>query len=275
MVSRRTPLVAVLVSALGAPGAWGQPGATIDPQKAQAWLEQTFGIKSVRVVDADPNALVTLRTIEARPPSDFRVIVHLENFRPDNPLTPPSSDEEYLLNCPSRRFHVDRIESFSQNGARGAQSTSFGPSAWGRPVPNSSDDRIISALCGPATESLVAPEAPAQADPTPTVTPPVVQDRPAPVRTTTPAQRPPRGPVRVQLFAGDRAAAQRFIEALPARLPAAESVGRPEIVQASLGGRPIYRVQVAGFVSAADAARFCAIAKGAGQDCFVPPQPRP
>ncbi len=66
--------------------------------------------------------------------------------------------------------------------------------------------------------------------------------------------------------------AQRFIEALPARLPAAASVGKPEIVAGSSGGLPIYRVQIAGFATPADAARFCMAARAAGQDCFVPPQ---
>jgi hypothetical protein len=270
MARMRTLLAAGLASALGVCGADGQAAAqTIDAQKAQAWLEQTFGITSERVVEAKPDALVVLRTIEPRPPSNFRVIVHFENFGPPDPLTPPSSDQEYLINCPSRRFHVERIESFSENGARGAQSTSFGPDLWGRAVPNSPEARVVSAVCGP----VAPPQAEAKAEPPPSALPAVRNEAPPPAPAARPAPAPAPRPrsVRVQLFAGDdRATAQRFVEALPARLPAVAEVGSPEIVVASSGGRPIYRVQVAGFASAAEAARFCSAARAAGQDCFVP-----
>lgn len=283
MAWMRTPLAALLALALSAPAlsapAWGQ---TIDSQKAQAWLEQTFGITSERVVEATPDALVVLRSVEARPPSDFRVMVHVEDFRGGDPLTPPSSDEEYFINCPSRRFHVERIETFSQNGGRGSQSTTFGPTTWGRPIPNSSEERIVSAVCGSAVaQAPVAAEPPAAAPsrpPPPQPEPAVQEQEPPPVQVVGPVQpRTPHapakaGPARAQLFAGDdRASAQRFMEALPARLPAASGGRKPEIVQASSGGRPVYRVQVAGFASGADAARFCSALRATGLDCFVPP----
>jgi cell division septation protein DedD len=269
-------------------------GQIIDPDKAKDWLERTYGIKSERVVEATPDDLVTIRTIESRPPSDFRVIAHFENFTPPDPLTPPSSDREYLINCPSRRFHVDRIESFSEHGARGGQSTSFGPTVWGLAVPNSPDEGIISAVCGPsaaeialqaarqqAAASSFADQARAPAQrPAPKL---AVQAKPKPPATSAaqaqksspPTRKPPIATplTRVQLFAGlDRDMAQRFIEALPARLPALASVGRPEIVQGASGGLTVYRVQIAGFASRAEAVRFCSTAKAAGQDCFVPPQ---
>jgi hypothetical protein len=277
----RTLLAAVLVSALMASGARGQ---IIDPDKAQAWLENTYGIKSERVAEATADELVALRTIEPRPPSDFHVIAHFETFMPPDPLTPPSSDREYLINCPSRRFHVDRIESFSEHGARGGQSTSFGPTVWGLAIPNSPDERIISAVCGPSAAE-VAIEAARSLGRGPEVPPPPPQPAPSPApkvavqspaargpRPATAARKPPPGAARVQLYASpDRAAAQQAMAALPARLPAAAVVGRPEIVEGSSGGKPIYRVQLAGFASTADAARFCAAARAAGQDCFVPP----
>jgi hypothetical protein len=287
-------LWATIASALRASGAFGQ---IIDPAKAQTWLEKTYGITSERVVEATPDALVTIRTIEPRPPSDFRLIAHFEDFGPPDPLTPPSSDREYLVNCPSRRFHVDRIESFSEHGSRGGQSTSFGPTVWGLAIPNSPDEGIISAVCGPSAAELALQAArqlastPATQDPTPSspakaVRKPSVQTKrqpptnaaaqdrkPSPARAT-PAPKPPAetGPTRVQLFAGlDRSMAQRFIEALPARLPATASVAKPEIVEGSSGGLTVYRVQIAGFASQAEAVRFCATARAAGQDCFVPP----
>jgi len=278
----RTPLAAFLLIVLAASAARGQ---IVDPSKAQAWLEATYGIKSERVAEATPDELVALRTIEPRPPSDFHVIAHFETFTGPDPLTPPSSDREYLINCPSRRFHVDRIESFSEHGARGAQSTTDGPAVWGLAVPNSPDARIISAVCGPsaaetameAARSLAATpaQAPAPRPPAPalpSLKPPPVRAAPPPV-SLAPVRKPPaRGAVRVQLFASpDRAAAERAMAALPARLPAMAVVGRPEIVEASLAGRPLYRVQLAGFASTADAARFCAAARATGQDCFVPP----
>lgn len=285
MGSMRPPLAAPLIGALAACAmtAGAARGQAIDPLKAQDWLERSFGIKSEKVVDATPDALVVLKTIEPRPPSDFHVIAHLENFSPADPLTPPSSEQEYFINCPSRRFHVDRIESFSQNGARGAQSTSFGPTTWGKPIPNSTEERIVSAVCGPVV-------AQAQAEPSQPLPPPVTPPRPAaaarpipkpvplpPPRAASKPQPPqlalPRptgsGPARAQLFASpDRAAAERLAKGLPARLP---GLPTPEIVEATLGGRPIYRVQIPGFASQADAARFCAAARTAGQDCFVPP----
>jgi hypothetical protein len=283
-------LCSVIASAAVASGAFAQ---TIDPDKAQAWLEKTYGIKSERVVLATPDALVTIRTIEPRPPSDFRLIAHFEDFGPPDPLTPPSSDREYLVNCPSRRFHVDRIESFSEHGARGGQSTSFGPTVWGLAIPNSPDEGIISAVCGPSAAELavqaarrLATTAPIQDQAPSSVAkpdrkPPVQRKRQPPptsapqsARATPPAPKPPveTGATRVQLFAGlDRSMAQRFIEALPSRLPATASVAKPEIVEGSAGGLPIYRVQIAGFASQAEAVRFCATARAAGQDCFVPP----
>ena len=290
----RTPLAVVLAGALMASGARGQ---TIDPDKAQAWLERTYGIKSERVAEATPDELVALRTIEPRPPSDFHVIAHFEDFTPPDPLTPPSSDREYLINCPSRRFHVDRIESFSEHGARGRQSTSYGPDVWGLAVPNSPDEGVISVVCGPSAAQIALQEARQQAaaarpiqDPAPLPgsapppaskaalpvkpRPPAVQDRkPQPV--PTPPRRPAEaGSRRVQLFAGDKTSAERLLEGLPARLSAVTGPNRPEIVEGSLAGRPIYRVQIAGFATSADAARFCTAARAAGQDCYVPPQRR-
>jgi hypothetical protein len=64
------------------------------------------------------------------------------------------------------------------------------------------------------------------------------------------------------------------VEGLPARLAAVKGPGKPEIVAGTLDGRPIYRVQITGFGTPAEAARFCAAARAAGQDCYVPPQPR-
>lgn len=293
----RTPLAALLLSApilLG--GSWAASAQTPDPAKAQAWLERTFGIKSERVVEATPDRLVALRSVEARPPSNFHVIAHYEDFRPPDPLTPPSMDEEYFINCPSRRFHVERIESFSEHGDRGAQSSSTGPSLWGKAIRNSPDERIILAVCGPAASEVpVVAQAPPQADQQRTA-PPVQAKAPAAARTIGPAKKPPSpavpgpkapairttplaqnaAPPRVQLFAAqDRATAQHFVEALPRRLPAAARVGQPEIVAASSSGHPVYRVQIPGFASMTDAVRFCSAVRAAGQDCFVPPEARP
>lgn len=282
MGSMRTPLAA-LVGAVFAAGAWGGPGAwaqTIDPQKAQAWLEQNFGIKSELVVEATPDALVVLKTIEPRPPSDVRIVAHLESFAPPDPLTPASSDQEYFINCPSRRFHVERIESFSQNGGRGAQSTTFGPTGWGKPIPNSTEERVVAAACGRAAPVLAeqntapAPAAAPERKPPQAAAPAVRKSGPipAPRSSTASSQTSPAG-VRAQLFAGaDREAAERFVKALAGRLPAIRTGAQPEIVAGVASGRPVYRVQVAGFASVADAARFCAAARAAGQDCFVPPR---
>ena len=284
----RAPQVAFLVSLLVLAGpAWGQ---TIDPDKAQAWLERTYGIKSERVAEATPDQLVVLRAVEPRPPSDFRVVAHFETFTPPDPLTPPSSDREYFINCPSRRFHVDRIESFTEHGGRGGQSTSFGPTVWGLALPNSADARIIAGVCGPseADIALQAAQSPPPAPPAQDLTPPpvlaavpaqaaIAQHEPAPAGPTAPEPKPPPRPgaARVQLFAGpDRATAQHFVDALPARLLASAGGGRPEIVEASSRGSPIYRVQIGGFASPAEAARFCAVAKASGQDCFVFTPPR-
>jgi hypothetical protein len=260
----------VTVSASLASGAWGQT-TTIDPAKAKDWLEQTFGIVSVRVVKATPDELVTLRSLEQRSPSDFHAIVHLEDFHPLDPLSPPSSDQEFFINCPSRRFHVERIETFSQNGGRGSQATTFGPTAWGKPVPNSTEERVVAAVCGPVMAAAAVP-----AEPKTPPTPPVIATpkpltaavgRPA-ARQATPS--PPSAPARVQLFAGvDRTAAQRFLDVATARLPPAAR--KPEIVEAITAGHPIFRVQIAGFASAAAAAHYCSAVKTAGLDCFVPP----
>lgn len=272
-----------------ASAAWGQ---AIDPQKAQAWLEQRFGIKSERVVEATPDTLVALRSIEPRPPSNFHVIAHVEDFKPPDALTPPSMDEEYFINCPSRRFHVERIESFSQNGDQGAQSTSSGPSLWGKAIPNSPEERIVLAVCGPAAaHGPVLAQAPVQGT-QPSPAPVAAQRQPPSVRAKAPAPKPParaiqpppdlrlkplaQGPARVQLFAGqDRTAALHFVEGLPPRLLVADGARRPEIVEAVSGGHPIYRVQIAGFASSEAAARFCSAARAAGQDCFVPPLAHP
>jgi hypothetical protein len=291
-VSMKTPLAAFLISApivgaFWATGALSQPTPALDPQKAQAWLERTFGIKTERVVEATPDLLVALRSIESQPPSNFHVIAHFEDFRPPDPLTPPARDQEYFINCPSRRFHVERIENFSEHGNRGSQSSSSGPSLWGKAIRNSPDERIILAVCGPVpAEGPVVAQAPVQAPPPL----PSVQAKAPPVRVTGPAKKPAQKPPdiritplaqnaalpRVQLFAGqDRATAQHFVESLPRRLPALAGFGRPEIVAASSNGRPIYRVQIPGFASMADAARFCSTARAAGQDCFVPPEARP
>jgi hypothetical protein len=286
----RALIAALLLFAVWATGARSQ---IIDPDKAKAWLENTFGIRSERVVEATPDALVTIRTIEARPPSDFHVVAHFEDFTGPDPLTPPSSDREYLINCPSRRFHVDRIESFTEHGARGGQSTSFGPDLWGLAVPNSPDEGIITAVCGPSAAQIALQEARRQltAPPIQDPAPPPAQAMPSPSKAhqTKPAPAPPADPLRkpqpataakssaatgsnrVQLFAGDRVSAQHLLESLPARLPVVKGVGKPEIVAGAHDGRPIYRVQITGFASEADAARYCAAVRAAQQDCFVPP----
>jgi hypothetical protein len=286
----RTPLAALIVGALlvgtaGASGAWAQGAGGIDPDKAKDWLERTYGIASERVVEATPDELVTLRSLEARSPSDFHTIAHLESFRPADPLQPPSSDQEFFINCPSRRFHVERIESFSQNGARGAQSTSFGPTGWGRPVPNSTEERVVAAVCGPVTAEAAAPANPPPAlrpatAPTPTPVPiqapkpltiPSIRSAPWSARELTVKPEVKPRVTRVQLFAGERQAALRFVAGAARRLPVVAGVGKPEIVEASSGGHPVFRVQVAGFASAADAARYCSAARSAGLECFVPP----
>ena len=290
-------LSAPILCAFWAGAALGQGAPSPDPAKAQAWLERTFGIKSERVVEATPNLLVTLRSIQAQPPSNFHVIAHFEDFGPPDPLTPPARDEEYFINCPSRRFHVERIENFSEHGNRGAQSTSTGPSLWGKAIRNSPDERIVLAVCGPAAgegpvvaQAVSPPEPPQPAPPAVrataalparTIVPPkkqapvTAQNQRVPDIRTTPLAQNAALP-RVQLFAGqDRAAAQHFANDLPRRLPAMAGVGRPEIVQASSAGHPIYRVQILGFPSMTAAARFCSAARAVGQDCFVPPEARP
>ncbi|MGZ3275193.1 MAG: SPOR domain-containing protein [Caulobacteraceae bacterium] len=282
---RPPPAASVAALLLGALAAGAARSQAIDPLKAQDWLERSFGIKSEKVVEATPDALVVLKTIEPKPPSDFRVIVHLEDFAPNNPLTPPSSEQEYFVNCPSRRFHVERIESFSQNGARGSQSTSFGPTAWGKPIPNSTEERIISAVCDPVASPVQAragqpspAAAAAQGRPGPSAATVRPIPRPAPLPPIRSAQKPapPRPPqpgsARAQLFAGaDRDSAQRFVKALPAKLQTVAGARAPEIIEGSSGGHPVYRVQITGFASPVDAARFCATARAAGVDCFVPP----
>jgi hypothetical protein len=269
----RRPIAALAIAVVSASAARGQ---TIDPDKAQAWLENTFGIKTVRVVEATPDELVTLKTIEPRPPSDFHVIVHLENFRPPDPLEPPSTEQEFFINCPSRRFHVERIESFSEHGARGAQSTSYGPTDWGRPIPNSPEERIVEGVCGPvALAGEVEPESPPKTPPEPKARPAAPIATPRPLAQTAPVQPSKASKpsaARAQLFAGDKAAAQQFVKGLRARLPIMATVAKPQIVEAPSGGHPVYRVQVSGFASPAEAARFCAAVRTAGQDCFVPPE---
>jgi hypothetical protein len=296
----KSPLAAIFLSAPVLGALWttvalGQAAPVLDPQKAQAWLERTFGIKSERVVEATPDLLVALRSIEPQPPSNFHVIAHFEDFGPPDPLTPPARDQEYFINCPSRRFHVERIENFSEHGNRGSQSTSSGPSLWGKAIRNSPDERIILAVCGPVPAAgVVVAQAPAQPAPSPPSPPAGQGQRLAQARATAPVKKPAPPPPqkaadirttplaqnvalpRVQLFAGqDRTAAQHFVEALPRRLPMLAGIGRPEVVPATSGGRPIFRVQIAGFASMADATRYCATARAAGQDCFVPPEARP
>jgi cell division septation protein DedD len=163
---------------------------------------------------------------------------------------------------------------------------------WGLALLNSPDERIIAGVCGPSPAEIALRAARAQAsdpqirDLPPAFVPAAAQPQAAP--TVQPAKPPPvdagpaaprptpkSGPARVQLFAGpERAAAQQFIDALSPRLLALAGGRRPEIVEATSSGRPVYRVQIAGFASPADAARFCAVAKASGQDCFVFSPPR-
>jgi hypothetical protein len=75
--------------------------------------------------------------------------------------------------------------------------------------------------------------------------------------------------VQVQLFAAaSRAVAEQFAADLDRRLPPAR--GQPVAVQsADSAGRAVYRVLVGRFPSEAEAGRFCAQVKAAGQDCMI------
>jgi hypothetical protein len=158
-------------------------------QKVEAWLQKSIGIAPERIVLLSPNVLVALKTIEPKPPSNFHLIVHFENF--GSSLEDPSSDREFFINCPSRRFHIDRIESFSEGGGQGVQTTSFGPSDWRKAWEGSQEARIISAVCDP--HKIVVAAAPfAPLTRPPTVRPPAATSALASVTTVQEAQ-PARG----------------------------------------------------------------------------------
>jgi hypothetical protein len=236
--------------------------------KATAWLERTLGVRVERIIDLSERRLVALTRVEPQPPSNWRLTVHIETFGVSDPLIPASSDLQFFANCPSRRFHVERIENFTENGDRGGQSTTFGGSEWTEARAGSLEARIVDAVCAPRTAAteIAPPEAPPVL-PAPPPAPPAAIAAASP-RDVSPANHA-SGRARVQLFAGaTRDIAERFAAALPARAPLAN--GRPVSVEpATVRGRMVYRVVLGGLPSDSDAARLCAQFKASGQDCFV------
>jgi hypothetical protein len=281
----RRRLWAIVLSALlngAAFAAWSQPATLGASLEVSEWMKRTLDFQPERVVLVEPTRVVVLRSVTPEPPSNFKLIVHTENLG-TFAQAPGSSEIEFFVNCPSRRFHVERIETFTENGGRGVQSTSYGENGWFKALSGSTDDRVLSSVCGAETPQAPEPRPPPRPAPVaapkpapaPRPPPPAVAPIVAPVVVSgvmAPPQAPsgPAGSVTVQLFAAAaRPVAERFAKGLPDRLPGSERHGAVEIREGASGDHKVFRVLVGGFASAADATNFCVSLKNAKLDCFI------
>ena len=274
--ARRRFAAAVLSAALLnglAFAAWAQPATLGTSLDVSEWMKRTLDFQPERVVLIEPTRVVVLRSITALPPSNFKLVVHTENLG-TFAQAPGSSEIEFFVNCPSRRFHVERIETFTENGGRGVQATSYGEEGWFKALSGSTDDRVLSSVCGAPTPQ--APEPPPAPRPAPAAELKPASPPPAPALKSGPFAAPPKaspspaGSVTVQLFAAAaRPIAERFIKGLPQPLVGSGRHGAAEIQDGASGDRKVFRVVIGGFASTADATRFCASLKEAKLDCFI------
>jgi hypothetical protein len=270
-------LSAVLLNGV-AIAAWAQPAQLGTSLDVSEWMKRTLDFQPERVVLVEPTRVVVLRSITPQPPSNFKLVVHTENLG-TFAQAPGSSEIEFFVNCPSRRFHVERIETFTENGGRGVQSTSYGENGWFRALTGSTDDRVLSSVCGTAAaqapEPRPTPPAPRPALVAAPKSPPAPASKPPPAvaaTTIVPASTPPGpgGNVTVQLFAAAaRPVAEHFTKSLPGPLVGSGRHGVVEIQEGASGGRKVFRVVIGGFASTADAGSFCASLKDAKLDCFI------
>src|SRR6202012_2973785 len=167
VAQRRLPptVLAALLNGI-AFAAWSQPATLGASLEVSEWLKRTLDFQPERVALVEPPRVVVLRSVPPEPPSNFKLIVHTENLGPFA-QAPGSSEIEFFVNCPSRRFHVERIETFTENGGRGVQSTRYGENGWFKALVGSTDDRVLSSVCGAET-----PEPPEPRPPPPPTPPP-------------------------------------------------------------------------------------------------------
>jgi hypothetical protein len=247
-----------------------------------AWLAGPAKLEPDSIVRIERWGVLAVTAKASSGPSNMNVTVRAETFptfqtSPDNPA---STESEVQINCPSRRAHTERIQSFTENGRGGSQSTGFGATGWEKPVQGSAMDSIVSAACDPKFQSpMKAFYDPGQAAAPPIQTP-LIQPPPATTSAPSPPRRaavaaphepaPPPSGASAQLSATvSEAAAKDLSRALMKTWRSAWPMVSVSVEPGKAGERFPWRVVARGFADAGEAAAYCKQLKAKGQDCFA------
>jgi hypothetical protein len=228
------------------------------------WLLSVAKTDPSSVAAIEGGRVFSLAAVARMPPSNVRVTLRsdvLEGFGPgfDGGR---SSESEVFINCLSRRMHTEQIQTFTENGERGVQTTGFGSSDWSRPAPGSSLDAVVSAACDPAFRGPLVAQAEISA-PRPQQT---VVERIAGIAAA-PASRIADPSIQAQIFASRGAdSADRVAAAARASVPEGLEL---QVVQAVVEGQRMYRVVVTGFADFAQAGAYCRQVTANAGACFA------
>ena len=283
-------MTAAILSLAAAGLAQGQTASfpvALEREALLVWMQRETDILPDQVVAVTPQALTS---IVSRFPTGAgpgpRLVIRAEALSSELQSRTAALSWHVSLNadCENRRIRLGETTGYSERNLLGTRKVlRAAETGWRTPEPGSAVDHAWRAACepgfmGPFRSSAVklaeaetpsastAPELLAQSQPKPVVAAPVVTVvRPVSQPSKPPVPARPSG-LAAQLGAvGSDAAAQALLASLRDRL-----AGRTTWVeQADVAGRTWHRAMAGGFADSADARRFCAGLRAAGQSCFV------
>jgi hypothetical protein len=263
--------------------------AALEREALLVWMQRETDILPSQVVAVTPQALTSvMSSFPNGAGSGPRLVIRAEALSSELQSRTGALSWHVSLNadCENRRIKLGETTGYSERNLLGERKVlRAAETGWRTPEPGTAVDHAWRAACepgfaGPFKSSAVklaqaeSPRPSAVPEPGPQ-TPPqaravapvaaVAVARPAIPPVTLPASAKSAG-VAAQLGAvGSDAAARALLVSLRGRL-----AGRTTWVErADVAGRTWHRALAGGFADAAEATRFCAGLKAAGQSCFV------
>ncbi len=259
------------------------------------WMQRETDILADQVVAVTPQALTSIvSSFPASAGPGPRLVIRAEALNAELQSRTGALSWHVSLNadCQNRRIKLGETTGYSERNLLGERKVlRAAETSWRTPEPGTAVDHAWRAACeqgfmrpfrssavklaqGETPNAPTAPEPMLQNRPIPAVATPVV-----PVMVARPVTRPAKPPVLskppvplkppglvAQLGAvGSDAAARALLASLRGKLG-----NRPTWVEkADVAGRTWHRAMAGGFTDPADAGRFCAELRAAGQSCFV------
>lgn len=288
-----------LAAIVSAAAAQADPGPATYPRSravadVAAWLASDTPLSPAQVVDVGPSAVTAITSsAPTGSPRGFLANIAAEA------LDPSIGQQEQILSwtipvevdCEKRVVRLGDMTGYAARDLRSApRVVRAADASWVTPSPNAPLGAVMRALCDRdfrrpfAGETKLASKGkPAKPVRTPPPGPPPVvlsevpPTKPSPLAAaaaanakTTPAIAHGASPFIVQVGASPSPSdAKGILVRLQKKLPDALQGFKTDVQSAQIDGKTVYRAQVSGFASVADATALCEQLKAGGHACFV------